>query len=128
MGKETDDKKQWQKIKDIEYAGFIALGLASTSEAINNDVGFPLVAFGVFWIIIGLIQVRSWNSFYDHRIALIKWGIIFLIALMFIQAILFYISTQPFFYKGIILAVNLLLEIALIVFFLKKRTKIENMK
>lgn len=124
LSQETNDKQQWQKIKDIEYAGFIAIGLASTSEAIENSFGLPLIIFGLFWIIVGLIQARSWKTYYEHRVQLVKWITILLLALIVVQFGLFYKSPEPFINKVIILIVNIVLDLVLIAFFNIKKSKL----
>lgn len=130
MGSASDNKEQWQKIKDVEYAGIIVTGLAFTTEAIEtgSSYGFALLAVGIFLIVIGWIQVRAWQEYFEHRIKLAKWVSLLLMVLIVIQGVLFYLSTQPFLYKSTIFGVNLLIEIALIAFFLRRKAEIENRK
>jgi len=128
MEKGKDDEKQWQKIKDTEYIGMIPLGLGFSTAAINSPRTIGLIMFGVFWIIIGLVQMKSWDTYYHHRPSLLKWLIIILIVLMMVQVILFFNSILPLPYKSLALGVNILLETIIIFLAFKRRSKINSLK
>jgi hypothetical protein len=122
-------EEQYTKIWDSLTVGLLFLGLSSElSMIINPSLALEYLILGMPCIIIGLVIIIRWDTYYGYRISTLMWLTIFLVVYFIVATIFFLLEPQNIQGKMGFYLLDVITIILLIIIFVKKRNQLSDMR
>ena len=121
----------YAKILDSADAGLISGGLGLGLAAINKpSLELPYLFIGMSSIILGVVIIIRWSIYYAHRISILKWLTIISVVDFLMSTVLFFKTSLNVHVQERIIfyLLNAITLILLIIVFVKKRNKLNNIR